>query len=129
VLGELSRQPVTRRIGLAPLSAGAVADLAAASGLDATELYRLTGGNPFYVSETVAAGLHEIPAAARDATLARATGLSDPARQMLEAAALRCPPGGQPHLRPIPGDHAGRSRCGAPQRGTASTIPGGQPAR
>jgi DNA-binding CsgD family transcriptional regulator len=94
-LGELSRQPATRRIGLAPLSAGAVADLAAASGLDAGELYRLTGGNPFYVTETVAAGLQQVPAAARDATLARAAGLSGPARQVLETAALtgtRCEP-------------------------------------
>ena len=94
-LGELSRQPATRRITLAPLSAGAVADLAAASGLDAAELYRLTGGNPFYVTETVAAGLHQVPAAARDATLARAAGLSGPARQVLETAALtgtRCEP-------------------------------------
>ena len=68
---------------------------AAASGLDAAELYRLTGGNPFYVTETVAAGLHQVPAAARDATLARAAGLSGPARQVLETAALtgtRCEP-------------------------------------
>jgi DNA-binding CsgD family transcriptional regulator/tetratricopeptide (TPR) repeat protein len=95
-VGELGRQPSTRRIQLAPLSAGAVADLAAASGLDAAELYRLTGGNPFYVTEAVAAGLHEVPAAARDATLARAAGLSGPAQRVLEAAALagtRCEPG------------------------------------
>ncbi|HEY6278773.1 MAG TPA: AAA family ATPase [Streptosporangiaceae bacterium] len=94
-LGELSRQASTRRIEVAPLSEGAVADLAAASGLDAAELYRLTGGNPFYVTEVVAAGLHQVPAAARDATLARAAGLSGPARQVLEAAALtgaRCEP-------------------------------------
>ena len=94
-LGELSRQPATRRIGLAPLSAGAVAELAAASGLDAAGLYRLTGGNPFYVTEVIAAGLDAVPAAARDATLARAAGLSGPARQVLETAALtgtRCEP-------------------------------------
>jgi len=94
-LGELSRQPATRRIGLVPLSADAVAELATASGLDAAKLYRLTGGNPFYVTETIAAGLDEVPAAARDATLARAAGLSGPARQVLETAALtgiRCEP-------------------------------------
>jgi DNA-binding CsgD family transcriptional regulator/tetratricopeptide (TPR) repeat protein len=94
-LGGLSRQPATRRMGLAPLSAGAVAELAAASDLDAAELYRLTGGNPFYVTETIAAGLNAVPAAARDATLARAAGLTGPARQVLEAAALtgtRCEP-------------------------------------
>src|SRR5262249_25000168 len=46
-LGELARQRSTRRIGLAPLSADAVRVLAGPSGLDAAELYRLTGGNPF----------------------------------------------------------------------------------
>ena len=30
-------------------------------------LYRLTGGNPFYVTEVVAAGMAEVPASARAA--------------------------------------------------------------
>jgi predicted ATPase len=50
-LGELVRQRSTRRIGLAPLSAGAVRALARGSDLEAAALYRLTGGNPFYVTE------------------------------------------------------------------------------
>jgi DNA-binding CsgD family transcriptional regulator/tetratricopeptide (TPR) repeat protein len=87
-LGELARQRSTRRIELAPLSAGAVQQLAGPAGLDAAELYRLTGGNPFYVTAVIAAGVTEVPAAARDAVLARAVGLSNQARAVLDAAAL-----------------------------------------
>ena len=49
--------------------------LADGSGLDPAALYRLTGGNPFYVSQAVAAGMNEVPASARDAVLARAARL------------------------------------------------------
>ena len=86
-LGDLARQRSSRRVVLAPLSAGAVRRLAGASGLDAAELYRLTGGNPFYVTEVLAAGMGEVPAAARDAVLARAAPLSGGARDVLEVAA------------------------------------------
>ena len=75
-LGELARQPAARRVELAPLSADAVRHLAGPAGLDAAELYRLTGGNPFYVRAVIAAGVTRVPAAARDAVLARAVGLS-----------------------------------------------------
>jgi DNA-binding CsgD family transcriptional regulator/tetratricopeptide (TPR) repeat protein len=87
-LGELGRQRPIRRIELAPLSPAAVADLAASSALDPAELYRLTGGNPFYVTEALAAGMGEVPAAARDAVLARAAGLAGAARGVLDVAAL-----------------------------------------
>ena len=62
--------------------------LAGPTGLDAAELHRLTGGNPFYVMAVIAAGVTEIPPAARDAVLARAVGLSIPARAVLDVAAL-----------------------------------------
>ena len=62
--------------------------LAAGSSLDPAELYRLTGGNPFFVTELVAAGIPEVPAAARDAVLARAARLSPQARKLLDVAAL-----------------------------------------
>ena len=87
-LGELARQRSTRRIGLTALSAGAVQELASGSDLKAAALYRLTGGNPFYVTEVLRAGMAEVPASARDAVLARAAGLSADARQLLEVAAL-----------------------------------------
>lgn len=88
VLGELVRQRPARRIELAPLSAGAVRRLASSGGLDAAELYRLTGGNPFYVTEVLQAGMSEVPAAVSDAALARVARLSGQSRGALDAAAL-----------------------------------------
>jgi DNA-binding CsgD family transcriptional regulator/tetratricopeptide (TPR) repeat protein len=87
-LGDLARQRPARRVELAPLSADAVRRLAGSSGLDAAELYRLTGGNPFYVTEILQAGMSEVPGAARDAVLARAARLSGGARAGLDVAAL-----------------------------------------
>jgi DNA-binding CsgD family transcriptional regulator len=88
VLGDLVRQQSTRRIGLAPLSADAVGVLAVETGLDASELFRLTGGNPFLVSEVLQTGLGSVPISARDATLARALSLGSECRDVLDAAAL-----------------------------------------
>jgi DNA-binding CsgD family transcriptional regulator/tetratricopeptide (TPR) repeat protein len=87
-LGEIARQRSTRRMDLAPLSADAVAVLAGGTGLDAAELYRLTAGNPFYVTEVAAAGLGVVPPSARDAVLARAARLGGGSREVLDAAAL-----------------------------------------
>jgi len=87
-LGEIARQRSTRRVDLAPLSADAVRILAGGTGLDAAELYRLTGGNPFYVTEVVQAGLGTVPSSARDAVLARAARLSGGSREVLDVAAL-----------------------------------------
>ena len=62
--------------------------LASGSDLEAAALYHLTGGNPFYVTEVLRAGMAQVPASARDAVLARAAALSADARQLLEVAAL-----------------------------------------
>ena len=51
-------------------------------------MYRLTNGNPFYVTEVVQAGLGVVPVSARDAVLARAARLSGGAREVLDVAAL-----------------------------------------
>ena len=87
-VGDLAAQRSVRRLSLAPLSADAVAVLAGGSGLDPAALYRLTGGNPFYVSQAVQAGMGEVPASARDAVLARAARLGRDSRAVLDAAAL-----------------------------------------
>lgn len=87
-LGELAVQRCTRRIELAPLSPGAVEIMAAGSGLDAAELYRVTGGNPFYVAEVMQTGLDRVPRSAQDAVLARAARLGPQARDVLGVAAL-----------------------------------------
>jgi DNA-binding CsgD family transcriptional regulator/tetratricopeptide (TPR) repeat protein len=87
VLGELPRSNVTR-MRLAPLTEQAVAGLAGRDGIDPVALHRRTAGNPFYVSEVLAAGDTAVPDTVRDAVLARAARLSDRARALLEAVAI-----------------------------------------
>lgn len=88
VLGEVGRFEGTKRLRLPPLSADAVAQLAETYSVDAAELYRTTAGNPFFVTEVLAAHSDEIPATVRDAVLARASRLSAPARSLLETIAV-----------------------------------------
>ena len=87
-LGDLATQRSVRRVGLGPLSVGAVQVMAGGSDREAAALCQLTGGNPFYLSQVIAAGMDEIPASARDAVLARAGRLGPGAREVLDAAAL-----------------------------------------
>ena len=90
-LGDLATQRSVRRISLGPLSAGAVQVMAGGSEREAAALRQLTGGNPFYLSQVIAAGMDsgdEIPASARDAVLARAARLGSGTRTVLDAAAL-----------------------------------------
>jgi DNA-binding CsgD family transcriptional regulator/tetratricopeptide (TPR) repeat protein len=87
-LGYLSVQRCTRRLPLASLSARAVRALSAGRGVDPAELYRITGGNPFYIRAVLEAGLGEIPGSARDVVLARTARLGPKARETLDAAAL-----------------------------------------
>ncbi len=87
-LGALASQRATRRLSLPTLSAAGVATLAQGTGIDATELHRLTAGNPFFVTEVVQAGTDALPVSIRDAVLARTRTLSTPARDALEVAAL-----------------------------------------
>ena len=86
VLGELANRPA--RLRIEPLSQAGVAELAEPYAVDAAELYRRTGGNPFYVVEVLAAGVEHIPETVRDAVLARAVRLSKPARRLLEVVAI-----------------------------------------
>ena len=85
VLGDVSSH---RRIALPPLSEAGVRVLAQGSAVDAHELYRLTGGNPFFATEVLAAGDAGVPQSVRDAVLARAGRLSTAARSVLDAAAV-----------------------------------------
>ena len=86
LLGEL-RTETTVRVKLSRLSAAAVNELARPSGMDGEELYRQTGGNPFFVTEVLAAGPADIPHSVRDAVLARAGRVSPEARTLLDAVA------------------------------------------
>jgi predicted ATPase len=91
-LGDLAGAGLVRRLRLEPLSRQAVAALVEGSGIDPEELYRTTGGNPFYVTEVLAGGGEEIPTSVLDAVLGRAARLPAPARQVLDAAAVVAPP-------------------------------------
>ena len=87
-LGDLAAQSSTRRVDVPPLSREAVAALVEGTDLEPAELHRLTGGNPFFVSEVVRSGSAVVPPSARDAVLARAAALSGSARSALDVAAL-----------------------------------------
>jgi DNA-binding CsgD family transcriptional regulator len=84
LLGEV---PNATRIELHGLSPAAVAALAAPVGIDPSELHARTAGNPFFVTEALAAG-GGMPSTVRDAVLARAARLTDPGRDLLDAAAV-----------------------------------------
>ena len=85
VLGDVE---AARRITLAPLSEDGVRALAEDSSVDAAALHRLTGGNPFFVTEVLAAGEDGVPESVRDAVLARIAPLTPPAKELLETAAV-----------------------------------------
>jgi DNA-binding CsgD family transcriptional regulator/tetratricopeptide (TPR) repeat protein len=91
VLGDLATSGL-RRLTVQPLSVDAVRQLAAGHDVDAVELHRATGGNPFYVTEVLAAPGAAVPRNVRDAVMTRIGRLSDAARGLLEIASVE--PGG-----------------------------------
>ncbi len=88
VVGDLATQRATRRMRLPPLSAAAVRALVGQRDVDAAELHRVTGGNPFYVTEMLAAGWPSVPPTVRDAVGARVARAAPAARRAVEAAAV-----------------------------------------
>ncbi len=88
VLGDLPGSDLVTRLALAGLSPRAVAELAGPAGVDAAELHRSTAGNPFFVTEVLAAGTRLVPLSVRDAVLGHAAQLGEAARDLLEAAAV-----------------------------------------
>jgi DNA-binding CsgD family transcriptional regulator/tetratricopeptide (TPR) repeat protein len=88
LLGELGASDDIFRMRIMPLSAAAVAELAAPSGLDGSELYRKTAGNPFFVTEVLASGDGAIPRTIQDAVLARVARLSPSAQRLVESVAI-----------------------------------------
>jgi DNA-binding CsgD family transcriptional regulator/tetratricopeptide (TPR) repeat protein len=89
LLGELPSSRRVIRLTLAPLSVHAVATLAADT--DGAALHRQTGGNPFFLTEVLAAGGDELPTTVREAVLARTARLEDDARRLLDAVAVAPP--------------------------------------
>lgn len=87
LLGDLASSHALHRIPISPLSKEAVRELAKNKQVDSIELYRLTNGNPFFVTEVLGSE-NGISETVRDAVLARAARLSLSARAVLEAAAV-----------------------------------------
>jgi predicted ATPase len=115
LLGDLATAPHVDRMHLPALSAEAVAALVAdsGSGLDVDALFERTGGNPFFVTEVLAAGAVDTPPTVRDAVLARISQLSQPARDVL-AAPL---PSSDPARR---SSSSARWRASRPRRSTCA---------
>jgi hypothetical protein len=83
LLGTLGGRPV-HRLALPPLSRAAIDRLAASTGADAAALHRVTGGNPFFVTEVLASPADAVPATVVEAVLARVRRLGPECRASLE---------------------------------------------
>jgi ATP/maltotriose-dependent transcriptional regulator MalT len=91
VLGELTGEHVSR-IRLVTLSPSAVAQLTLGSGYDSQHVYKVTGGNPFFLREVLAAPNNTVPETVRDAVLSRLAQCPNEARSLAELVSLM--PGG-----------------------------------
>lgn len=87
ILGDLPHRSVVR-LRLPPLSQAGVNTLAERAGRSIEDLYPVTGGNPFFVTEALASRGSGVPVTVRDAVLSRAARLSLDARSVLELVAV-----------------------------------------
>lgn len=87
VLGDLPPRSVTR-VRLPPLSEAGVNTLAESEGRLVEDLYPVTGGNPFFVTEALATRERGVPETVRDAVLSRAARLSPDARAVVELVSV-----------------------------------------
>lgn len=88
LMGDLAGAGTVHRLGVPPLSLAAVSALVGERPIDAAELHRRTGGNPFFVTEVLAAGGDGLPEKVGDAVLARVSRLPEAARLALELASV-----------------------------------------
>jgi AAA ATPase domain len=140
VLGALGG-PAVHRLPLHRLSRSAVAALAGGTAATSAPLFRLTGGNPFFVSEALATGdrgLDAVPGTVLDAVLARVRRLDPAAQRALEQLAVVPTAVELPLARALLGDlsplaersSAGSSRCArTPSRSGTSSLAGRSRAR
>jgi DNA-binding CsgD family transcriptional regulator/tetratricopeptide (TPR) repeat protein len=100
LFGDVAGASGVRRIDLNPLTRDGVRALlkehaaesdGVAAHIDADELHRVTGGNPFFVTEVIAAGEGDVPRSVREAVLSRAARLTAEARSVLDLVALAGP--------------------------------------
>ena len=89
LFGLTSAAPWTARLRLERLSVQAVRRLGADSGLDPDEVFALTSGNPFFVTEVLASrDLGGVPLTVADAVMARLSDLDESSRDALEQLAV-----------------------------------------
>ena len=87
MLGDVPSTSVVS-VPLPPLSLAAVQELSAGSDIDPVLLHEAAAGNPFFVSEVIAAGGSDLPVTVRDAVMARTRRLPAKAVAPLRAAAV-----------------------------------------
>lgn len=87
VIGDLPRTS-THRLPLAALSEAAVIQLAKESDRSSKGLHALTGGNPLFVTEVLAAAPDAVPTTVSDVVLARVSRLSADARGLAEIVSV-----------------------------------------
>ena len=113
----------------------AVRELAEPHDVDAADLYRRTSGNPFFVTEVLAAGTSEMPPTVRDAVLARVARLSASGSRLCSTPSRsrpRRPTSGCSRSWPPPSWPTSRSAwrpAWSPRRRTASRSGTSWPAR
>ncbi|MFF2997673.1 helix-turn-helix transcriptional regulator [Streptomyces sp. NPDC057950] len=88
LLGTLAGYSWVHRHDLAPLSRPAVARLATGHAVDVEQLYHVSAGNPFIVTEILASPAETIPATVREAVAGRLAGLSAAARTVVDVLAV-----------------------------------------
>ena len=83
VIGELAAGDLAQ-VRLAPLSEESVRKLLAETDLNASEAWRISGGNPFYVTELLRENADSVPASVRDHVLARVAKLDRDTRTLVQ---------------------------------------------
>jgi len=92
ILGDLATATGCERLQVPPLTEAGVARLVGQQALEPRHLHRITGGNPFFVTEVLATPGATLPDTVSDAVLARVGRLSPQARDLLELVSMA--PGG-----------------------------------
>lgn len=87
LLGDLATSRTTVHLAVEPLSVAAVSDLSAGREVDPEYLHRLTGGNPFFLTEVLATG-DDVPRSVQEAVLAQVSRLGDGARRVVDAVSI-----------------------------------------
>ncbi len=89
LLGLASRMGRVRRLCLEPLTVAAVRRLSVVADIDADEVFAVTSGNPYFVTEVLAAGdAAAVPLTIADAVQARVCRLDPAALEIVERLAV-----------------------------------------